>query len=341
VNTLGHIFSCTIWGESHGEAIGCVLDGCPAGLALSESDIRNELNRDVLDYELGTPRKEVNKVNILSGVYQGKTIGTPICIAIFNHDQKSADYEPLKYYYRPGHAEYSYHKKYGIYNPYGGGRASGRIFIATLAAGAIAKLILSLKGIAFETEVEELAEVKCSSTEDKKKARRKCLDIAAEGDSSGGVILLRIKGVPQGVGSPLFHKLSSSIICAISSIGGVKGIESGLGFEAARRKGSEVNDAFGVREEEIVPLTNHAGGFLGGISTGLDLLFRVAVKPTPSISKPQKTVNWKTMQEESVSVKGRFDNNFAPRVAPLTEAMASLVLVDQMMLSGHIHPTRI
>jgi chorismate synthase len=341
MNSFGLVFRCTTWGESHGKAVGCIIDGCPAGLELLASDIQEELDSDIPDGELGTVRRETNRFEILSGVFEDYTIGTPICIIISNTDRNSRDYEHLRDYYRPGHAEFTYHKRYGIYTPYGGGRASGREAVARLAAGAVAKKLLLTRGILLQSRVEELASVDCSMPGGLERARKKCLEIAGEGDSTGGIVSLAIKGVPAGVGGPVFDKLHSLIMYALSTIGGVKGVESGLGFQVARMKGSDVNDPFGVESGEIVPLTNNAGGVLGGISTGLELDFRIAIKPTPSIFKPQDTVNWKTGKEESLLLHGRFDRNFAPRVAPIAEAMAALVLADQMILAGYINPVRI
>jgi chorismate synthase len=340
MNTFGDVFRCTTWGESHGKAVGCLIDGCPAGLELLKSDIQKELYGDIPDGSLGTPRKEQNGFEILSGLFEDTTLGTPICIIIYNRDKNSGGYERIKHYYRPGHAEFTFHKKYGIYHPYGGGRASGREAIARLAAGAVAKKLLINKGITFHSKVEELAGVDCSNPENLELAKLKCLEIAKEGDSSGGIVSLTIKGVPVGLGGPVFDKLHSLIMYGLSTIGGVKGVESGHGFNAARMKGSEINDPFGIRNGEIVPLSNNAGGVLGGISTGLDLTFRIAIKPTPSIFKPQQTVNWETMEEENILLSGRFDKNFAPRVAPIAESMAALVIVDQMILTGYINPVR-
>lgn len=341
MNTLGEVFRCTTWGESHGEAIGCVIDGCPAGLGLDAEDLEKELERDIAYPELGTERKEENKVKILSGLFEGKTIGTPICISICNNAYRSTDYSQIRDLYRPGHAEYSYHKRYGIYNHCGGGRSSGRVSVSFLAAAAVAKKILSRFDIFFESRVKELAGIECITEENEETAKQKCLEAASKGDSTGGIVTLRIKGVPPGVGSPVFGKLNSLIMFALSGIGGVKGIECGMGFDSARVMGSEFNDGFSAGLNEIYISSNNSGGFLGGISTGAELVFNIAVKPTPSILIPQKTINHKTNKEEILKLKGRFDKNFAPRVGPLAEALASIVLVDQMILSGHIHPTRI
>lgn len=341
MNSFGHVFKCTTWGESHGKALGCVIDGCPAGLELLESDIRKELADDIPDDSLGTPRTEANAFEILSGVFEDITLGTPISIVIYNQGKNSGDYEHMKDYYRPGHAEFTYHRRYGRYNPYGGGRASGREAVARLAAGAVAKKLLFKCGVTLKSSVDELAGVDCRTPEGLELAKKKCLEISEGGDSTGGVVSLTIAGVPPGVGGPVFGKLHSLIVYALSTIGGVKGIESGRGFQAARMNGSDFNDPFGIEEGEIVPFGNNAGGVLGGISTGLDLDFRLAVKPTPSIFKPQRTVNWRRGLEEELLLHGRFDKNFAPRVAPIAEAMAALVLADQMILAGFINPVRL
>jgi chorismate synthase len=340
LNTFGQLFRCTTWGEAHGKAVGCVIDGCPAGLELLMQDIQKELHADVPDYCLGTQRREQNKFEILSGLFENITLGTPICIIIYNHDGNQADYDRFKDYYRPGHAEYTFHKKYGIYHPHGGGRASGRESIARIAAGAVAKKILLARGITFHSKVEELAGIDCSSPEEMERAKKECIEIAKKGDSTGGIISLAIKGVPAGVGGPVFNKLHSLIMYALSTIGGVKGVESGHGFNATRMTGSEFNDSFGLENGEVIPISNNASGVLGGISTGLDLTFRIAVKPTPSIFRPQQTVNWRTKKEETLILRGRFDKNFAPRVAPITEAMASIVVIDQMMQAGYINPVK-
>lgn len=341
MNTFGTLFSFTTWGESHGIAVGCVIDGCPAGIQITEEDIDKELKNDVPNVELGTPRREINKSKILSGTYEGQTIGTPICIAIFNKNHKSNDYQLLKTCYRPGHAEYTYHKRYGIYNPLGGGRASGRECIARLAVGAVAKKLLALHNIKLESRLLELGGLSCLTEEEKEEAVKKCLETGKNGDSTGGVIELKIKGVPAGVGAPLFHKLHSLIIYAVSTIGGVKAVECGLGIEAAKSTGSQFNDEFSVINGEIITLSNNSGGVLGGISTGQELIFRIYVKPTPSIAKEQNTVDWTTMKETKIFLNGRFDINFAPRVGPVAEAMAAAVIVDQMMMAGHINPTKI
>lgn len=341
MNTIGRVFRCTTFGESHGKAMGCILDGVPAGLNLTSDDIKRELERDIPNSLLGTPRKEENHVEILSGILDDITLGTPICIVIYNKEHHSNDYLPLKENYRPGHGEFTYHKRFNTYTPYGVGRASGRECISRLAGGAVAKKLLEKFNIIFNSKIESLGGFKCDSLEDEELAINNCVDIyRTKKDSTGGIINLAIKNVPAGVGSPVFGKLHAQISYSLMTIGGVKGIENGLGFECASLTGSEFNDPFGIVDGEIKPLSNNAGGVLAGISTGQDLSFRIAVKPTPSISIPQKTVNWKKSEEVSFDFNGRFDANFTPRVIPIAEAMAAMVLVDEMMLSGFINPTK-
>ncbi|RCX20179.1 chorismate synthase [Anaerobacterium chartisolvens] len=339
MNTIGTLLRCTTWGESHGVSIGAVLDGCPAGLEIQHTDIEKELERDIPDIALGIPRREPNDFRILSGVYNGITVGTPICIEIPNRQQRSSDYDGIKHCYRPGHAEHTYHKRYGVYNSTGG-RASGRVSISFLAAGVFSKKLLSGVGIGFESKLEELAGIRCRNGKDLDEARKKCMEIGGNGDSTGGIVSLKIMGVPAGVGTPVFGKLNSLIMYALSSIGGVKGVECGMGFEAARMTGLEHNDGYLTDGSGIKLESNNCGGTLGGISTGTDLYFRLAVKPTPSIQLPQKSVDWMKEQQEEIKLNGRFDINFAPRVGPLAEALASLVLADQMMISGYISPSK-
>lgn len=340
MNSIGRIFRVTTWGESHGPAIGCVIDGCPAGLSLNQEDLQTELARDIPEPLLGTERHEPNEAQLLSGVFAGKTLGTPISILIYNQAQQSADYTPINSCYRPGHAEYGYHMRFGVYDPHGGGRASGRECISRICAGAVAKKLLAWKGIQIKSRVEQLAGVPCDTNYEQ--ALQICLEAAGKGDSTGGIVSVYIQGVPAGLGSPVFEKLHALIMYAITTIGGVKGIESGSGFDAAAMKGSECNDPFGFDDQaRVKPLSNRAGGVLGGISTGLDLSFRFAVKPTPSIAIPQQTVNWKTRLAEEIQIKGRFDKNITPRAAVVAEAMAAIILADQMLLAGFIHPTQL
>lgn len=341
MNTIGRIFRCTTFGESHGKAMGCVIDGVPAGLKLTNDDIIRELEKDIPNRLLGTPRKEENKVDILSGILEDITLGTPICIVIHNKEHHSNDYLPLKESYRPGHGEFTYHKRFNTYTPYGGGRASGRECISRLAAGAVAKKLLEKFNIIFDSQIESLGGFKCDSPENEQEAINNCKEIYCNRkDSTGGIVNLAIKNVPAGIGSPVFGKLHALISYSLMTIGGVKGVENGIGFQCASLTGSEFNDPFGIVNDEIKPLSNNAGGVLAGISSGEDLTFRIVVKPTPSISISQQTVNWKDHEEIDLKFNGRFDMNFTPRVAPIAEAMAAIVLVDEMMLSGLIDPTK-
>lgn len=341
-NSIGRLFVVTTWGESHGKCLGAVIDGCPANLHLTPEDIERELARDIPDIELGTKRHEPNKFEILSGWQKNRTLGTPICLIIHNTDYKSIDYKQFQNLIRPGHADYTYVEKYGHSNLIkGGGRASGRECIARLAAGAVAKKVLSCFDISIESKVVEMAGIPISSKEDYQKAKEKALLEAKDGESTGGIVELRVKNLPTGAGSPIFGKLDAVLASGLMSIGGVKGIEVGAGFSAAKMKGSVCNDEFYLDQGKIRCRTNNAGGLLSGISTGEDLVIALAVKPTPAIPRQQKTVNIKEMTETIIECIGRFDINFTPRVAPIAEAMAAIILVDELICSGYIHPSKI
>ena len=339
-NSIGRLFVVTTWGESHGQALGAVIDGCPASLSLTPEDIERELKRDIPDIELGTKRHEPNKFEILSGWLQNRTLGTPISIIIYNTEYRSSDYKQFQDLIRPGHADYTYIEKYGHNNLTGGGRASGRECIARLAAGAVAKKVLSLFDISIESRVIEMANIPSSNKEDYQKAKESALEEAKDGESTGGIVKLWVKNLPTGAGSPVFSKLDAGLASGLMSIGGVKGIEVGAGFSSAKMKGSECNDEFYLDEGKIRCRTNNAGGLLSGISTGEDLVVRVAVKPTPAIPRQQKTVNIKEMKETTIECIGRFDINFTPRVAPIAEAMVAIILTDELICSGYIHPSK-
>jgi len=352
-NTFGKIFKVTTWGESHGEAIGVVVDGCPAGLELSEGVIQHELDRRKPGAsEITTERKEADEVKILSGVFGGKTLGTPISMLVWNKDVDSSPYEPLKDIARPGQADFAYQMKYGIRDYRGGGRASARETVARVAAGAIAKRILAMQGRdiqilghvveigeirAKEVGVEEIRRniernaVRCADLEAARKMEDLIKEVKAEGDSVGGIVEVIALDVPAGLGEPVFDKLDAELAKALMSIGAVKGVEIGAGFEAARMKGSEMNDEFIIKEGRIRTKTNNAGGILGGISTGEPIICRIAVKPTPSISRPQRSVDMEKMQEVEIKIKGRHDPCICPRIVPVAEAMVALVLVDYLM----------
>ena len=342
-NTIGKLFQVTTFGESHGKALGAVVDGCPPGLTLTEEYIQKELDKRRPGKSSGqSPRKEKDKVEILSGIFQGYTTGTPIALLIYNVDVDSSAYEKIKDVFRPGHADFTYFIKYGGYRDYrGGGRSSGRETVARVAAGAIAKRILeeygieviaytiSLGGIfAKERNLEVIYKnhLFCPDMEAYKDMCEKIEKTKKEGDSLGGVVEVLARGVPAGLGEPVFDKLNAELAKAIFSIGAVKGMEMGAGFKVASMKGSENNDP-------ISPygfLKNDAGGTLGGISSGQDIVIRVAVKPIPSIRKTQKTINEKK-EEVEISVGGRHDISAIPRIVPVIEAMVRIVLADHLL----------
>lgn len=355
-NTFGTLFRITTWGESHGYAVGVVIDGCPSGILLSEADIQKELDRRRPGQsDITTPRKEEDRAEMLSGVFSGKTTGTPIAILVKNMDIDSGKYEPLRSTPRPGHADFTYEMKYGFRDYRGGGRSSARETVGRVAAGAIAKKILALHGVKILGHVVELGGIRAKETsiddirENTEKNPVRCADPEAalkmvaliqaqrsEGESIGGIVEILCLGVPPGVGEPVFDKLSAELAKALMSIGAVKGVEIGAGFESARMRGSEMNDPIVMREGKPGMLTNNAGGVLGGISTGEPVVCRIAVKPTPSISKEQRTIDLKEMKETKIKIQGRHDPSIPPRLVPVAEAMAALVLVDQMMRGGFI-----
>jgi chorismate synthase len=322
MNTFGRSFRITTFGESHGPAIGVVIDGCPPGIPISETDIQPALDRRSPGRDrLASPRKEPDRVEILSGVFEGRTTGMPIAMLIRNIDVRSSDYDELKNLYRPGHADYTYQMKYGIRDHRGGGRSSGRETAARVAAGAVALLILKEAGITVSGNIEEIhGETNPALFADEiEKARD-------GGDSVGGIIRVTVAGCPPGLGDPVFGKLDALIAGAMMGIGGVKGVSIGDGFAAARMKGSEHNDPM----DRTGFLSNHAGGILGGISSGAEIVVRLAVKPTASISLPQKTIT-KEGKETIIQVKGRHDPCIVPRALPVAEAMLALVLADALL----------
>ncbi len=338
MNTIGKLFSVTTWGESHGKANGCVIDGCPAGLELFKTNIEKELIRDVPIKEIATGRQEKNNFEILSGIFENKTLGTPISIIIYNNDVKSDPYKKTRNYYRPGHADFTYVQKYKYVDYRGGSRASGRECAARLAAGAVAKKLINhvLNKFEIEAKIIELANVKIKNKQDFDKALEKIKSIGQQGDSTGGKIELTIKGLPAGIGNPVFGKLSSLLIHAISTIGGVKAIEIGEGINAAGLKGSENNDGYHVKNNRIETITNHCGGIIGGISTGNDIILKISVKPTPTIFKKQHTVTLDN-EEKIIEFYGRHDMNFTPRVCPVAENMAAITIADLLIQSGYIN----
>ena len=340
-NIIGRYFRVMTWGESHGPAMGAVVDGCPAGLQLSEDLIRKELARDVPWVELGTARREENQVQILSGLFHGKTLGTPLSLFIPNKDVRSGFYDELKNTPRPGHGDMTYRGKYGHVDWRGGSRASGRECIARIAAGAVAREILRLAGIAVSSRVIELAGIEIAGAEDRERAEKKAMATKEAGSSTGGRVLVEISGVPLGLGAPVFGKLEAELSRAVMSIGGVKSFVMGDGDLATRTAGHLFNDEIVFEDGRLRTSTNRSGGVLAGLSTGENLWFTFGVKPTPSIKMKQKTVDLGTGAPMDVSANGHFDSNFTPRAAVVAESMAALVLVDQMIGSGFVDPAKL
>ena len=349
-STYGTLFKISTWGESHGKGIGVVIDGCPSGLTLSENDIQPILNRRKPGQtNYSTPRKEDDKVSILSGVFEGKTTGTPIALWVENTSQRSHDYSQIASCYRPGHADYTFDAKYGFRDYRGGGRSSGRETIGRVAAGAVASLILQQMGIYITTFTRSIGPITIDETNfdtDAINSTPTCMPdyIASEKaenylkecmenyDSVGGVIECRVEGLPTGIGDPVFEKLDANLAKALVSIGSVKAFEIGEGINAALLKGSENNDAFIMDNHQIKKATNHSGGTLGGISDGSSLVMRAHIKPTPSIFSSQQTVNSEG-EEVTINIKGRHDPIIVPRAVVVVEAMAALTILDALMLN--------
>ncbi|MBN1986889.1 MAG: chorismate synthase [Prolixibacteraceae bacterium] len=352
MNTFGKIFRLTSFGESHGKGIGGIIDGCPAGLELNIDLIQNDLSRRKPGQsKITTQRKESDQVEFLSGVFEGKTQGTPIAFAIWNKDQHSNDYNDLKNVYRPSHADYTYTKKYGTRDHRGGGRSSARETIARVVAGAIAKQILASQGISVQAFVSQVGEiqlnkpyteldlsktedniVRCPDAETAAKMITRIEAAAKDRDTVGGVITGVATGVPAGWGEPVFNKLHADLGFAMLGINAVKGFEYGSGFEGTKLSGSQHNDVFINTSEGIRTKTNNSGGIQGGISNGEDIYFRVAFKPIATLLKEQHTVD-RENKEIIINPKGRHDPCVLPRAVPIVEAMAALVLVDHFLLS--------
>ncbi|MBQ8527786.1 MAG: chorismate synthase [Lachnospiraceae bacterium] len=345
---FGKHFTIQTFGESHGEGIGVVVDGCPAGLPLCADDIQYYLNRRKPGQtKFATPRKEADEVEILSGVFEGKTTGTPIALLVRNTSQRSKDYSEIASYYRPGHADYTFDAKYGFRDYRGGGRSSGRETIGRVAAGAIALKLLNNLGIRicaytksigpvsidynhFDTNAILTTPTCMPDAEASSNAEDYLEECMKNYDSSGGVIECIATGVPAGIGEPVFDKLDACLSKAIMSIGSVKAFEIGDGISVSTMRGSENNDSFVMKDGKIVKETNHSGGILGGISDGSDIVLRAYIKPTPSIFKEQHTVNT-SGENITATIKGRHDPVIVPRAVVVVEAMTALTLVDLMM----------
>ncbi len=349
-NSFGEILRFTSYGESHGVAMGGVIDGFPPGITIDTEFIQAELDRRKPGQSaIVTQRNESDTIEILSGVFEGKSTGTPIAFQVKNKDQRSKDYGNIANVFRPSHADYTYHKKYGIADYRGGGRSSARETLVRVAAGAFAKLLLKKTGIdvlAFTKTVGRLTmpddsapismetiesnAVRCPDPGTAKKITKMLGQLAAEGDSIGGVVECRISGVPVGLGDPIYQKLSAALAAAMMGINASKGFEIGSGFEGAQQRGSEQNDSFVADGDQIKTKTNNSGGIQGGISNGEEIVFRVAFKAPASISKTQQSVD-KEGNKVELSVKGRHDPCVVPRAVPVIEAMAALVIADHYL----------
>ena len=357
-NILGERFVVVSFGESHGRCVGVVIDGCPAGLEIAEDDIQRELDRRRPGQSIvTTQRRETDRVEILSGVFNGRTTGAPICMLVWNKDGDSRPYEIIRNTPRPGHADYVARVKYGGYNDWrGGGRFSARRTVGYVMAGAVAKKLLKdtlgVEVVAYTREIggvaarelppevilekREANEVRWPDEEAAERRRELIVKTRGEGDSLGGVVECLALNVPVGLGEPVFSSLDSDLARALFSIPAIKGVEFGAGFRASRMRGSEHNDPYVIRDGRIETLTNNAGGVVGGISNGMPIVVRAAFKPVSSIAKPQRTVDLEKMQETEITVPGRHDPTVVPRAVPIVEAVVAIVLADHAIRAGFI-----
>lgn len=356
-NSIGKMFTVTSFGESHGSLVGVIVDGCPPGLPITEEEIQKEVDRRKPGGSIAsTSRAEEDKVEILSGIYNGKTTGAPLCLVIWNKDTDSGQYEKTRALLRPGHADYTAWVKYGGLNDYrGGGRFSGRITAGFVMAGAVARKLLGTTGVEIMAHTVEIGgvkapplspeairdgidknELKCADPEAANRMAEAIEQARSEGDSLGGIIEGIALNVPVGLGEPVFDTLEGDLSRALFAIPAVKGVEFGAGFSAAGKRGSENNDPFRIEGGKIITLTNNAGGILGGISNGMPVTLRVAVKPTPSISRTQQTVDIDKMENANLEIKGRHDACIVPRAVPVVEAMMAITLCDFALRAGLI-----
>ncbi|MEE9373831.1 MAG: chorismate synthase [Saprospiraceae bacterium] len=354
-NSFGQLFKITTFGESHGKAIGAIIDGCPSGIKLDYSQIQSDLNRRKPGQSaLVTQRKEPDEFEILSGTMDGVTTGTPLCIVVWNTNQKSKDYSHIKDLWRPSHADFTYEKKYGVRDYRGGGRSSARETIARVATGAIAKQILSKIGISINAYVSQVGDLKlnkshqeldfqltesndvrCPDPEMAKRMSKLIKKIKKEGNTVGGMVSCVTNNIPVGIGEPVFGKLHAVLSSAMMGINAVKGFEYGSGFNCVMMTGAEHNDVFEKHGKKFITKTNFSGGIQGGISNGMPIYFNVAFKPVATIMRDQSSVN-AVGEEVTISGKGRHDPCVVPRAVPIVEAMTALVMVDQLMLSGTV-----
>lgn len=350
-SSFGNIFRITTWGESHGSALGVVVDGCPAGLSLGVEDIQAHLDRRKPGQsKITTSRKEADEVEILSGIFEGRTTGTPLSMLVHNTSQRSGDYSEIANYYRPGHADYTFDAKYGFRDYRGGGRSSGRETIGRVAAGAVASKLLLEFGIGLRAYTKSIGPVTidreqfdaqailstptCMPDRNASDQAQAYLEQCMKNhDSAGGVIECIIDGVPAGLGEPVFGKLDALLSQAMMSIGAVKAVEIGDGVEVTTRHGSENNDPFHMEDGQVTKTSNHAGGILGGISDGSQIILRAHIKPTPSIFSLQKTVN-RQGEDIEIAIKGRHDPIIVPRAVVVVETMAALVIADALLTNA-------
>lgn len=346
-SSYGNMFRVSTWGESHGKGVGVVIDGCPAGLFLNESMIQPFMDRRKPGTtKYSTPRKESDEIEILSGTFEGRTTGTPISMIVYNKTQRSQDYSEIASYYRPGHADFTFDQKYGFRDYRGGGRSSGRETIARVAGGAVASLVLKTIGIEVNAYTKSIGPIeidysKCNrenvlksplympDLEASAKAEDFLWETMHNGDSAGGIVECIISGMPAGIGETVFEKLDANLAKGIMSIGAIKGVEIGAGFEAAKMVGSQNNDNFYIEQSEIRKTSNNAGGILGGLSDGSEIILRAAFKPTPSISATQRTIS-KMGENIDVNIKGRHDPIIVPRGVVVVESMAAITVLDML-----------
>ncbi|WP_409199634.1 chorismate synthase [Methanobrevibacter sp. DSM 116169] len=360
-NTTGKIFKVTSFGASHGKAIGAVVDGCPANLELSKEDIQKELDkRKPGTSNLTSPRKEEDEVEILSGIFNSKTDGTPITAIVFNKDQHSKDYSALKNTPRPSHGDYGWIEKYGNYDYNGGGRGSGRITIGHVIGGAIAKKLLKTQNIKIISHVKQIGDiiapdndfkiieenisknpVRCGDLDTSKEMEELILKTKQNNDSIGGVVETIAINIPPGLGEPVFGKLDADLAQILMGIGSVKGVEIGLGFEISNKLASESNDEMIIENNKIKTSSNNSGGIVGGISNGMPIVSRIAVKATPSISKTQNTIDLEKKENCKIKIEGRHDPCICPRITSVAESSTAIVLADHILRSGYINPNKL
>jgi chorismate synthase len=360
-NKIGKMFNVTAFGSSHGIALGAVVDGCPAGLILSESDIQMDLNkRKPGKNKVTSSRAEKDEIKILSGIFEGKTDGTPIVALVFNKNVDSSAYESIRAKPRPGHGDYTWKVKYHNYDYRGGGRGSGRVTIGHVIGGAIAKKILDIFEVKIVSHVIKIGDIKarnmkfeeiekniiknpvrCADPDAAVKMEKLILDVKKKGDSIGGVVETIVMNAPAGLGEPIFDKLDAEIAKILMGIGSVKGVEIGAGFKSSEFLGSKMNDEFYYEDNHIITKTNNSGGILGGISNGMPIIIKMAVKPTPSISKIQKTVNLDLMENQTIKIGGRHDPCICPRITAVAEASVAIILADHLIRGGFIHSSRV